>query len=154
MSHLFGNQCLTTLMSLKLKVVGGHFQTLSRFHLLLCMGLFSIFQSGATTGSALLLSCPNDRRVACRAVAPVQRGPPSPDGLWRGSLRYEMACPSDAGKTLAIPAGLEPATRGVEIRYSVQLSYGTVCCTPRMAFIISRRDEQSGFLPVCAEPLY
>src|SRR6267142_84031 len=36
----------------------------------------------------------DDRRVACRAVARVQRSPPSPDGLWRGSLRYEMACPA------------------------------------------------------------
>ena len=29
-------------------------------------------------------------------------------------------------KILVIPAGLEPAARGVEIRYSIQLSYGTV----------------------------
>src|SRR5882672_565317 len=38
-------------------------------------------------------------RVACRAVARVQRGPPSPDGLWRGSLRYEMVAQPDRLRT-------------------------------------------------------
>src|SRR5882672_6134262 len=38
-------------------------------------------------------------RVACRAVARVQRGPPSPDGLWRGSLRYETVAQPDRQRT-------------------------------------------------------
>jgi hypothetical protein len=37
-----------------------------------------------------------------------------------------------AERNLAIPAGFEPATHGVEIRYSIQLSYGTVRAVPAL----------------------
>jgi hypothetical protein len=36
---------------------------------------------------------------------------------------------------VAIPAGFEPATHGVEIRYSIQLSYGIIRRPDRAAFI-------------------
>jgi hypothetical protein len=42
---------------------------------------------------------------------------------------------------LAIPAGLEPATRGVEIRYSIQLSYGTVFVTVLMTVLAGTAAE-------------
>ena len=34
--------------------------------------------------------------------------------------------PQKTAKKVAIPAGFEPATLGFEVRYSIQLNYGTV----------------------------
>ena len=66
--------------------------------------------------------------LACRAAARVQ-SPPSPEGA--SARQPSLGCREPR---LAIPAGFEPATHGVEIRYSIQLSYGTVFGTV-LAFI-------------------
>ena len=59
------------------------------------MGLFFDILVGSENRVGLAAVFPEMiLRLACRAVARVQRSPPSPAGLWRGSLRYEMACPA------------------------------------------------------------
>jgi hypothetical protein len=69
-------------------------------NLLLCMGLFSIFWSGARTAPGLRLSQDGLPSRSSRAGSP-----PSPVGLRRGSLH------SLRERRLVGPAGLEPATR-------------------------------------------
>src|ERR1700730_19269645 len=69
----------------------------------------------------LLFPGPN----TCRCERPGRTGGP----VWVVSPEYSKSQPvrTAADKTrLAIPAGFEPATHGVEIRYSIQLRYGTV----------------------------
>jgi hypothetical protein len=59
-----------------------------------------------------------------QALRQMARAKQSQLDIFRGALAGVIV--GKQAKAVAIPAGFEPATHGVEIRYSIQLSYGTV----------------------------
>jgi hypothetical protein len=100
-------------------------------------------------------------------AAPVRFGPQL-FYAWRhhASLRNSanrLICCGFFSLALAIPAGFEPATHGVEIRYSIQLSYGTVLggtrldarlglsSTANMKNPLSRQDGRTDFLKLATK---
>ena len=88
------------------------------------------------------------RRGPVRPLGPAATNSGKNQRDFRPSSRYRLSviCQSDLRK-VARPAGLEPATPGLEGRCSIQLSYGRIrlslarnTCWPRGGFAVSIRD--------------